>query len=177
MSESYDAEEVVALLNDYFARMNMVIEKYDGDIDKFIGDAIMAQFISKDEPGFEPETMAFKAVQAGMAMMDALKDFNRQRELENKFPIMIGVGINSGEVIAGNIGSPGRMDHTVIGDTVNVASRLEGMSKKGRHSHVIISSSTLELVKDNVEYEKLEETAVKGKTSAVDMFEIISIKH
>ncbi|MGM0598840.1 MAG: adenylate/guanylate cyclase domain-containing protein [Candidatus Rifleibacteriota bacterium] len=177
MSESYDAEEVVALLNDYFAKMNMVIEKYDGDIDKFIGDAIMAQFISKDEPGFEPETMALKAVKAGMAMMDSLKDFNQQRELENKFPIMIGVGINSGEVIAGNIGSPGRMDHTVIGDTVNVASRLEGMSKKGRHSHVIISSATLELVKEHVEYEKLQETSVKGKTSVVEMFEIISIKH
>ena len=176
MSESYDAEEVVALLNDYFARMNTVIEKYDGDIDKFIGDAIMAQFISKDEPGFEPEFMALKAVKAGMAMMEALKDFNQQRKLANKFPIMIGVGINSGEVIAGNIGSPGRMDHTVIGDTVNVASRLEGMSKKGRHSHVIISSSTLELVKESVEYEKLEETSVKGKTSAVEMFEIISVK-
>ena len=110
-------------------------------------------------------------------MMAALQKFNEARKLAGEFPVMIGVGINSGEVIAGNIGSPGRMDHTVIGDVVNVASRLEGMSKLGRHTHVIISRSTLDLVKDSIEYVRLEETAVKGKAEAVEMFEVISSRN
>jgi class 3 adenylate cyclase len=173
ISESNEAETVVSLLNDYFAQMNVVIEKFDGDIDKFIGDAIMAQFIAVDKDGFSPADMALKAVKCGLEMMSALESFNQQRKQQGKFPIMIGVGINSGEVIAGNIGSPGRMDHTVIGDVVNVASRLEGMSKLGKHTHVIISKDCLELIKDKVDCVKLEETAVKGKTSAVEMFEVI----
>ncbi len=174
ISETNEAEVVVSLLNDYFAGMNQVIEAFDGDIDKFIGDAIMAQFVSRSEKGFSPADMALKAVRCSLEMMNELRRFNQKREKAGKFAIMIGVGINSGEVIAGNIGSPGRMDHTVIGDTVNVASRLEGMSKLGRHSHVIISRSTLELVKEHVIFEQLRETSVKGKSSAVEMFEVIS---
>lgn len=174
ISESHDAEIVVGLLNDYFACMNVVIEEFDGDIDKFIGDAIMAQFIARDSEGFKPEEMALKAVKCALEMMASLKRFNLDRESRGLFPIMIGVGINSGEVITGNIGSPGRMDHTVIGDVVNVASRLEGMSKNGKFTHVIISRATLEMIEDHVQYSQLEETAVKGKTSAVEMFEVIS---
>lgn len=176
ISETHDAEAVVKLLNDYFARMNQIIEDHGGDIDKFIGDAIMAQFIAdKSNSGSQVE-MALKAVKCALAMMDGLSAFNQERRREGKFPIMIGVGINSGEVIAGNIGSPGRMDHTVIGDVVNVASRLEGMSKLGRHTHVIISRSTLNLIKDRIEFEQLEETSVKGKTSVVEMFEVIACR-
>ncbi|HOI91334.1 MAG TPA: adenylate/guanylate cyclase domain-containing protein [Candidatus Rifleibacterium sp.] len=111
-----------------------------------------------------------------LEMMTALEKFNQQRLDRGLFAIKIGVGINSGDVIAGNIGSPGRMDRTVIGDTVNVASRLEGMSKLGRHTNVIISRSTLDLVEQAVEVEQLSETAVKGKTSAVEMFEVIRLK-
>ncbi|GAB4281930.1 MAG: hypothetical protein Kow0029_27270 [Candidatus Rifleibacteriota bacterium] len=176
ISESNDAETVVGLLNDYFAKMTRVIEEHDGDIDKFIGDAIMALFISDEEKGRKPDMMALKAVKCALNMMETLKKFNSERKKQGKFPIMIGVGINSGEVIAGNIGSPGRMDHTVIGDVVNVASRLEGMSKLGKFTHVIISKETLELVKDHIEYEQLKETSVKGKTSAVQMFEVISCR-
>ncbi|KAF1082219.1 MAG: hypothetical protein GQF41_1859 [Candidatus Rifleibacterium amylolyticum] len=175
ISESNPAEVVVSLLNDYFAVMNAVVEEHGGDIDKFIGDAIMALFIAADGDS-EPRMQALNAVRCALNMMRALADFNADRAARGLFPIMIGVGINSGEVIAGNIGSPGRMDRTVIGDTVNVASRLEGMSKLGRHTHVIISRSTLEMVSDLVEVEQLAETSVKGKTSAVEMFEVISIK-
>ncbi|MEW6709696.1 MAG: adenylate/guanylate cyclase domain-containing protein [Candidatus Riflebacteria bacterium] len=173
ISESHDAEAVVKLLNEYFACMNVVIEQHDGDIDKFIGDAIMAQFIARDIAGFSARGMALKAVKCALAMMKALADFNSDREKKGLFPIMIGVGINSGEVIAGNIGSPGRMDHTVIGDVVNVASRLEGMSKLGKFTHVIISRSTLDLISDRIKCRQLEETAVKGKTSAVEMYEVL----
>ncbi len=173
ISESHDAETVVKLLNEYFACMNVVIEQHDGDIDKFIGDAIMAQFIARDITGFSSRDMALKAVKCALAMMKALAEFNADREKKGLFPIMIGVGINSGEVIAGNIGSPGRMDHTVIGDVVNVASRLEGMSKIGKFTHVIISRSTLDLITDRIKCRQLEETAVKGKTSAVEMYEVL----
>ncbi len=173
ISESNSAEDVVSLLNEYFAAMNEVVEKFGGDIDKFIGDAIMAQFIPPS--GKNPADYALNAVKCAMEMMEALEKFNRQRLNRGLFAIKIGVGINSGDVIAGNIGSPGRMDRTVIGDTVNVASRLEGMSKLGRHTCVIISRSTLELVNNAVEVEQLSETAVKGKTSAVEMFEVICL--
>lgn len=174
ISETNDAETVVCLLNDYFAEMNQVIETFGGDIDKFIGDAIMAQFIAENDDAVSQAESALNAVKCALAMMAALAEFNETRRKQGKFPIMIGVGINSGEVIAGNIGSPGRMDHTVIGDTVNVASRLEGMSKLGRHTHIIISRATLDLVASHIEYEQLEETSVKGKTAAVEMFEVIS---
>ncbi|EKD82036.1 MAG: hypothetical protein ACD_39C01511G0002 [uncultured bacterium] len=176
ISESNTAEEVVKLLNDYFAVMNQVVEEHGGDIDKFIGDAIMAQFIVAENTGETPAKLAFNAVKCALAMMHALDEFNVARSQRGLFPVKIGVGINSGDVIAGNIGSPGRMDRTVIGDTVNVASRLEGMSKLGRHTFVIISRSTLELIKDLVVVEQLSETSVKGKTSVVEMFEVIAIK-
>ena len=174
ISESNSAEDVVSLLNEYFAAMNEVVEKFGGDIDKFIGDAIMAQFIPP--AGENPADYALNAVKCALEMMDALERFNQQRLSRGLFTIKIGVGINSGDVIAGNIGSPGRMDRTVIGDTVNVASRLEGMSKLGRHTCVIISRSTLDLVRQAIEVEQLSETSVKGKTSAVEMFEVIRLK-
>lgn len=173
ISESNSAENVVGLLNDYFAAMNQVVEKYGGDIDKFIGDAIMAQFIPSEERS--ATAVALDAVKCALEMMAALAEFNRQREQAGLFPIKIGVGINSGEVIAGNIGSPGRMDRTVIGDAVNLASRLEGMSKQGKHTCIIISGSTLRLVRDQVEVERLAETMVKGKAAAVEMFEVIRL--
>jgi class 3 adenylate cyclase len=174
ISESNTAEEVVSLLNEYFAAMNEVVEKFGGDIDKFIGDAVMAQFITG--AGNDRAALALNAVKCALGMMSALEIFNQQRVDRGLFPIKIGVGINSGEVIAGNIGSPGRMDRTVIGDTVNVASRLEGMSKLGRHTCVIISRATLDLVEEKIEVEQLAETAVKGKTSAVEMFEVVRLK-
>ncbi|HAE38270.1 MAG TPA: hypothetical protein DCG57_06475 [Candidatus Riflebacteria bacterium] len=176
ISESNSAEEVVKLLNEYFAVMNQVVEEHGGDIDKFIGDAIMAQFIVSETGKDTSADLAFNAVKCALAMMRALDEFNDARAQRGLFPVKIGVGINSGDVIAGNIGSPGRMDRTVIGDTVNVASRLEGMSKLGRHTHVIISRKTLELIGDRIEVEQLSETSVKGKTSAVEMFEVIGIK-
>ncbi|EKD82807.1 MAG: hypothetical protein ACD_39C01084G0001, partial [uncultured bacterium] len=118
ISESNSAEEVVKLLNEYFAVMNQVVEEHGGDIDKFIGDAIMAQFIVSENGEDTPAELAFNAVKCALAMMSALDEFNGTRAQRGLFPVKIGVGINSGDVIAGNIGSPGRMDRTVIGDTV-----------------------------------------------------------
>ena len=176
ISESNSAEEVVSLLNDYFAVMNTAIEESGGDIDKFIGDAIMAQFIARPGEETTPEELAERSIKCGIKMMEVLHEFNKKREAKGLFKLGIGVGINSGEVISGNIGSPGRMDHTVIGDTVNVASRLEGMSKLGKHTNIIISRSTLDLVKGSIEYEQLAETSVKGKSEAVEMFEVIRLR-
>lgn len=173
ISESFPAKEVVGLLNSYFSLMAGIITAHAGDIDKFIGDAIMAVFTSAEGMTVPSGDLASRAICCGLEMMKTLETFNRDRRGQGELEIAIGIGINSGDVIQGNIGAPGRMEHTVIGDAVNVASRLEGMTKLGRHTRIIISQSTLDLVKRSVEVEKLEETSLKGKTQAVAMYEII----
>ncbi len=176
LSERHPPEVVVGLLNQYFDCMSDVITKYGGDIDKFIGDAIMAIFREESEradPGLAT-TLARAAVSAGLGMQKALAGFNAHRTAAGEFPIAIGVGIAVGEVIAGNIGAQGRLDHTVIGDVVNVASRLEGMSKQGRHTRVIVSAAVHALLHQHLMCEQLATTTVKGKSQPVPMFEIIA---
>jgi len=176
ISEANDPEAVVQLLNTYFARMIAVVHKHEGDIDKFIGDAVMAVFVPAPGTSPTPAELAGRAVRAGLEMIEELAVFNREREAAGKFGIAIGVGVNCGELIAGNIGAPGRMESTVIGDTVNFASRLEGMSKHGKHTHVIVSGAVHDLLRDRIEAERLEETHVKGKTIEVAMYEVVRWK-
>ena len=125
LAESMAPADLVQMLNDYFSRMSPVIDKEGGVIDKYIGDAIMAIFGAPIE--FPDD--ALRAVRAGAIMLAELRAFNAERAALQLPPIHIGVGINCGTVVAGNIGSESRLNYTIIGDAVNLASRLEGLTK------------------------------------------------
>jgi adenylate cyclase len=168
LSETHSAEEVVATLNDYFTRMIEPIFRYEGTLDKFIGDAIMAVF---GAPLNHPDD-AERAVRAALDMRRALREYNRDRAARGQPPIETGIGITMGEAISGNIGSEQRMDYTVIGDTVNVASRLEGLTKSHEHKILINEAVYLE-VKDKIPCVDLGFAQVKGKEGSVHIFGVV----
>jgi len=169
ISEGLQPEEVVSLLNEYFTDMSEVVLKYEGTLDKFIGDAIMAFFgapvVHSDDPR--------RAVRVAWEMQQKIEEINRRHTGGIHGQLKMGVGINTGEVVVGNIGSHRRMDYTAIGDDVNLAQRLEDMAEGGK---ILISESTYNLVKDIVEVNKLEPVKVKGRTQAVQVYEVIGVK-
>jgi len=172
LSETHPPKQIVEMLNEYLERMTAVIKSENGVVDKFIGDAIMAVFY----PGEQGDDTT-RAVMAGMQMMEELKRFNIKRRANELFTIDIGIGVNTGPAIVGMIGSKsGRLDYTVIGDTVNVASRLEGMSKLGKFTKIVISESVYDRICHVFDISLMDEDKVKGKTAQVKMFEIIGIK-
>jgi len=163
-SDKNPPEMVQSFLTQYFSTMNKIIlHSYHGSINKLIGDAIMAYW------GFplENEDHAFLAVSAAMAMREAMLAWHHE---EGKLPITIGIGINTGEAVIGNIGSEDFMDFTVIGDAVNVASRLEGANKEYGTS-IIISAATYERVKDRIHVRQLGWAELKGKGTKIEVFE------
>ncbi|MFH1538741.1 MAG: adenylate/guanylate cyclase domain-containing protein, partial [bacterium] len=155
----------------YLSAMIDVIFKYEGTLDKYIGDAIMAVFGSPLPHDDDPA----RSVKAALEMQERLGELNEKWKKEGKEQLKVGIGINTGDVIAGNIGDVRRMEYTVIGDNVNLASRIEGLTKN-YGCPIIISSSTYEKVKNIVEAKKLKDTTVKGKTSAIEIYELLDIK-
>lgn len=170
-SENNPPEEVVSHLNEYLSAMIDVIFKYEGTLDKFVGDAVMAVFGSPLPHADDPA----RAVRTALEMQTRLKRLNEGWTAAGRAALQIGIGINTGEVIVGNIGDVRRMEYTVIGDNVNLASRIEGLTKN-LGCPIIISASTYEKVKDIVEVKPLESIAVKGKTKAVEIFELVGMK-
>jgi adenylate cyclase len=168
ISESLPPDELVNSLNRYFQSMvEIIMDRHKGIVDKYIGDAIMAIFgapvVHEDD--------ALASVLAGLEMREALDAFN-VRQKEAGFPeFHTGVGINYGEVTVGNIGTEKKMDYTVIGDNVNLASRLEGLTKQ-YHQGIIISESLYERVKDKVPCRLLDLVTVKGKTRGVKIYSV-----
>jgi len=171
ISESKQPEEVVAILNEYLSEMVKIIFKYDGTLDKFIGDAIMAFWGAPIPQNDHPR----RAIRCALEMTEALKSLNEKWAKENKPQIKIGIGLNSGDMVVGNMGSAERMDYTVIGDNVNLASRLEGLTKE-YGTTIIISESTYNAVKDLVEVKELGEVKVKGKTIPVKIYTVTGSK-
>ncbi|MBD2024729.1 GAF domain-containing protein [Leptolyngbya sp. FACHB-711] len=169
LTESMEAHAVVDMLNEYFESMVDAIFRYDGALDKYIGDAIMAVFGSlvplKDHP--------WMAVQSAIEMRERLKKFNENREPERR--ISIGIGINSDVVISGNIGSSRRMEFTAIGDGVNLGSRLEGASKQ-YGTDIIISESTYKPCADRIWARELDCIRVKGKNKPVGIYELVGLR-
>jgi adenylate cyclase len=165
LSEQSSAEEVVAFLNNYFSRMIDPIFKYEGTLDKFIGDAIMAVFGAP----VGRENDAERAVLAACEMRRALKKYNEERVSQGLPPIENGIGITKGEAISGNIGSEQRMDYTVIGDTVNTASRLEGLTKN-YDCKILVNEDVYLEVKDTIPCVDLGFARVKGKEGEVHIF-------
>lgn len=173
LSETHPPRMIVAMLNEYLEAMSRVIQRHGGVIDKFIGDAVMAVFHPDPSPGAEDD--ALRAVRAGLAMRQELNDFNDRRRAAGLFVIENGVGIHSGSVILGDIGARDvRVDLTVIGDTVNLAARLEAVSKEGRHSRIVISEATAGRLQGKFPLERMGERTVKGKNRAVAIFEVVA---
>jgi class 3 adenylate cyclase len=166
ISESLPPDKLIHLLNEYFTEMAKIIFENQGSLDKYIGDAIVAVFgslIPLENPGRT-------AIQAAVQMMKELSSINERWMNQYGFRMDIGIGINTGEVFLGNIGSPERMEFTVIGDTVNIASRFSDIAKAGQ---ILITKETLAGLTPDIEYKELPPTEVKGKTGKLKVFEIV----
>ncbi|MBW4566776.1 MAG: GAF domain-containing protein [Tolypothrix carrinoi HA7290-LM1] len=169
LTENLGAAEVVSLLNQYFETMVEAVFNHEGTLDKFIGDALMAVF---GAPLPLVENHAWKAIQSALDMRKRLAEFNQRRIIQAQPEIHIGIGISSGEVVSGNIGSQKRMDYTVIGDGVNLSSRLEGVTKE-YGCDIILSEFTYELCSHRIWVRELDRIRVKGKHQAVNIYELI----
>jgi adenylate cyclase len=169
MTEKGDPEALVEQLNEYFSRMVEVVFAHQGTVDKFVGDMVMALF---GAPLDDPDH-ADHAVRAALAMSDALDRMNVEWQKQGRPALDIGIGINTGPMIAGNIGSDAIMSYTVIGDAVNLGARLESLNKN-YGSRIIISDATRARLKGEYTLRPLGDVVVKGKTQAVPIFEVIA---
>ncbi|HVO29363.1 MAG TPA: adenylate/guanylate cyclase domain-containing protein, partial [bacterium] len=166
MCERLSTEEVFELLNTYFARMRAVIDRYEGTILKFMGDALMASW---NVPA-PLDLHAARAVYAGIDMQREIRAINKEREAAGKEPLQVGIGINTGKVMLGAIGTRERFDFTVIGDAVNTAQRIESITP-AQHLHV--SQSTWEQVKDYIEVVARDPVTLKGKEHPVSIYAVL----
>jgi len=166
-SEQGKPEAIVQQLNEYLSRMVHVVFEHRGTVDKFIGDAVMALF---GAPLDDPDH-AEHAVQAALAMLRELEALNRGWAAEGRPTLAIGVGVNTGDMVAGNIGAESIMSYTVIGDAVNLGSRLESLNKQYGTS-VIISDATRERLRGRYDIRALGDVVVKGKSQPVAIFEV-----
>ncbi|NET10501.1 MAG: GAF domain-containing protein, partial [Symploca sp. SIO2B6] len=176
ITEKLEAPEVVALLNDYFGSMVEAVFNKEGTLDKFIGDALMAVFGAP----LPLENHAWAAIQSALDMRQRLQAFNASRSEATR--IKIGIGISSGEVVSGNIGSKKRMDYTVIGNGVDISSRLEGLTKlygtRDRHGcDIIFSEDTFQALgvtrQSHIHIRELDRIRVKGKSQPLTIYELL----
>ncbi len=167
-SEELGAQGTVSLLNEYFTLMMDCIQTEGGMLDKFIGDAIMAAFgipVAYDDS-------EDRAVRCAIRMQNALYEWNSGRKGSGKKPVNIGIGLNTDVVVSGNIGSPKRMDYTVIGDGVNLASRLESACKQ-YSARILISENTFGKLRGTYRIRDIDDVVVKGKTKPVKIYEVL----
>ncbi|MGD2127303.1 MAG: adenylate/guanylate cyclase domain-containing protein [Desulfobacteraceae bacterium] len=164
LSERLSPSEISQLLNRFFREMNDIIFDYNGTLDKYMGDAIMAIFGAP----IERENDAERAILAALEMRKALFRMNRSVEPDKIFDIRL--GLNTGRVLAGNLGSPRRMDYTVIGDVVNTASRLQ---KIARPNQILIGEATYECVKERFDIRRIGLKSIKGKRRAITVYEVL----
>ena len=167
ISENMDADEVSGLLNEYFSTIYPIIKSNHGILNKFIGDAVLVIFEGKNH--------AKNSVYCADEVLKSVKELQKKWLNEGKPQIDVGVGINSGEVFIGNIGTKERMEYTVIGDTVNTASRIEGFNKFYK-TKFLIGESTYEIIKDIVDVIKINEVELRGKTQKINIYEILRVK-
>lgn len=172
LSEQMSPQELMSFLNSYFLRMNDPIHQNCGFIDKFIGDAIMALF---DHPGGSHKDKARDALNAAMDLRKALNIYNQHRRNSGYAAINVGVGIHFGPVILGTVGSDDRMDTTVIGDSVNIAYRLEALAPK-YNADIVVSKQLLATIgpESSPKTRLLDWVRVKGRRSPIEVYEVLS---
>lgn len=168
LTEELGAQGTVTLLNEYFTIMVECISREGGMLDKFIGDAIMAVFGIPVPHGDDID----RAMRTAIAMLTELNVYNQERVVHGKKPIEMGIGLNTGSVVSGNIGSPKRMDYTVIGDGVNLAARLESATKK-YGARILISEHTFKNLRGTYRTREVDRVIVKGKTQPVGVHEVL----
>lgn len=170
MSEKYSPLLVIELLNRYFSKMSEIIDKNDGVIDKFMGDSIMVLFGAIESSTDDLSNALACAIEMQMAM----SDINEISKSLGMADLYMGIGINTGEVVAGTLGSDIYREYTVIGDQVNLASRVEAHSLRGQ---ILLTENSYQLAKDNIDIGEVNEVFVKGKTEAVTMYELKGIRY
>lgn len=170
MSENMSAEEVSVILNEYFTEIEPIIAKYNGVINKFIGDAVMAIF---GEP-IQDKNHAINSVKCANEMLQKVDELKKKWLKEGKPKIEIGVGINTGEAFVGNIGSETRLEYTVIGDMVNLASRIESYNKVYK-TRFLISATTYEKVRNITDVIKISEVSIRGKAKKLNIYEVLRL--
>jgi adenylate cyclase len=171
IAENLPPQELVNLLNEYLTAMTRKVFQYDGLLDKYIGDAIMAIF---GAPLDQPDH-ARRACLTALEMIDELRKLQIKWKEEGRPEMNIGIGISSGDMVVGNMGSNMRFDYTVMGDMVNLGARLEGANKE-YGTNIIISELTYEAVKDDLWCRKLDWVRVKGKARPVMIYELLAEK-
>jgi adenylate cyclase len=172
MTESADADKLVAQLNEYFSDMVGSVLQHNGTLQKFIGDAIMAVWGDTHSKGVAMD--ALQSVTAALQMRKALEKLNtRWKENPDRTKLSIGVGVNHGEVIVGNVGHPQRMEFTVLGDGVNLAARLESATKQF-HTDILVGEQVEKLTREHFVYRAVDLMTVKGKTKPVEVFSLVS---
>jgi adenylate cyclase len=167
LTEGTPPMELIALLNEYLAAMTEIVFKYEGIVDKFIGDGILAYW-GAFTPG---QNHAVLAAQASLEMLDRLRELNKKWESEGRKQLAIGIGLNTGEVIFGNVGAGKKIEFTVIGDAVNLAARLESLTKEYKAS-IVISEFTLAKLGTAAVVEPLGGVKVKGKTVETQIYDL-----
>ncbi len=168
LTEKLGPQGTVAMLNEYFTIMVECISREGGMLDKFIGDAIMAGF-GIPMPHDDDED---RGVRAGISMIRELREWNKVREKRGDMPIDMGLGLNTDQVVTGNIGSPKRMDYTMIGDGVNLAARLESACKQYA-ARILISEFTYRKLRGTYRIRDIDKVVVKGKTQPVEIYEVL----
>ena len=168
LTEELEAADVVSMLNEYFETMVEAVFHSEGTLDKFIGDALMAVFGAP----LPLNNHAWSAVCSALDMRRRLVDFNQERLAKGQPELRIGIGLSSGEVVSGNIGSQRKMEYTVIGDGVNLSARLESITKQ-YGCDIVLSEHTYELCKERVRVRELDLIRVKGKQEPVKIYELV----
>lgn len=166
MSEGTTAQNIVEMLNDYFELMVESIFQYEGTLDKFMGDGIMGMWGAPVQHPDDP----IRCVRSAIDQMERLGRFNRQRVEQDQPPIAIGIGIHTGELVAGYVGSSKALSYTIIGDTVNTSARLCGIAEAGQ---IVISESTYNRLGNRFEVEELPPAKLKGKEHPLRIFNIL----
>jgi len=171
LSEATSPAEITRIMNEYFTEMIEVVMQRRGMVNDFIGDGLLAVFGAP----VDDDEHAWHAVSTALAMQDALAELNARWQARGAVTLAIGVAVNTGDVFAGNLGSPRRKKYTVMGDPVNTVARMEGLNRD-LGTTILISGATLAAVKDRVIVRDRGSVAVKGKTQAVDIFELLAPK-